>query len=73
MSARFGCGVNAQASKRRERLAPVQRKAFDEAIEWARMSTNADFAVPELAAVEVVQKAGSDETPASARVSERWS
>lgn len=45
---KFTFSVYTQASKRRERLAPVQRRAFDEAIEWAQMGTNADFVVPEL-------------------------
>lgn len=54
---KFTFRVYAQASKRRERLAPAQRQAFDEAIEWAQMGTSGDFVVPELpaavAAVEV--------------------
>jgi integrase len=45
---KFTFRVYAQASKRRERLAPAQRKAFDEAIHWAQMGTNLDFVVPEL-------------------------
>ncbi len=45
---KFTFPVYAQASKRRERLAPVQRRAFDEAIVWAQMGTNADFAMPQL-------------------------
>jgi hypothetical protein len=61
--------VYAQASKRRERLAPAQRKAFDAAIEWAQMGTNGDFVVPAPSPTVIVDEPENEETPASARVS----
>jgi hypothetical protein len=33
--------VYAAAVKRRDRLTPTDRKAFDRVVEWARMGTNA--------------------------------
>jgi integrase len=42
---RFTLRVYAQAAKRRERLAGPHRKAYDRAIEWARMGTNDDLTV----------------------------
>ncbi len=35
---RFTLSVYARAAKRREQLAPAQRRAFDRALEWARMT-----------------------------------
>jgi hypothetical protein len=35
-------GVYAKAAKRRERLSGSYLEAFDAALEWARMGTNAD-------------------------------
>jgi integrase len=43
---RFTLRVYAQATKRRDRLAKPQRDAYDAAIEWAQMGTNADLDVP---------------------------
>jgi integrase len=43
---RFTLRCYAQASKRRERLAEPQLKAYDQALEWARMGTSADLTVP---------------------------
>lgn len=45
---KFTFRVYTQASKRRERLAPAQRKAFDAAVEWAQMGTSDALTVPEL-------------------------
>lgn len=45
---RFSLGVYAKALRRRERLTGAHRKAYDRAIEWARMGTNDDLTVPEL-------------------------
>jgi integrase len=45
---RFTLRVYAQATKRRDRLAKPHREAFDRALEWAQMGTNADLTVPAL-------------------------
>jgi hypothetical protein len=37
---RFTLRVYAQAAKRRERLSATHRKAYDAALEWARMGTS---------------------------------
>jgi integrase len=47
---RFTLRVYAQATKRRDRLAKPHRDAFDEGLDWARMGTSDDLAVPELQA-----------------------
>jgi integrase len=41
--AMFTLRVYTHAVKRRERLSGAERKAFDRAIEWARMGTNEDL------------------------------
>ena len=69
----FTFQVYAQASKRRERLAPAQRHAFDEALEWAQMGTNGDFVSLELPQLAADGSPDNDDTPANARVSEGWS
>jgi hypothetical protein len=38
--ARFTLKIYTQATKRRERLSGAHRRAYDRAIEWARMGTN---------------------------------
>jgi integrase len=48
---RFTMRCNAQASKRRDRMAKPQRDAFDRALEWAGMGRNDTLAVP-LSSVE---------------------
>src|SRR5262245_22732514 len=40
MDVRFTLGVYAQATRRRERLSGPHLKAYDHALEWARMGTN---------------------------------
>jgi integrase len=45
---RFTLRCYAQASKRRDRMAKPQQRAFDQAIEWARMGTNEPLTVPAL-------------------------
>lgn len=49
---RFTLRCYAQASKRRDRLAKPQLKAYDRALDWARMGTNDVLTVPEREAVE---------------------
>jgi integrase len=70
---KFTFRVYAQASKRRERLAPAHRKAFDAAIEWAQMGTNGDLVELPLLAADAATASENKETPATARVSEGWS
>jgi integrase len=43
---RFTLKVYAQATKRRDRLSGAHLKAYDQALEWARMGTSDDFSVP---------------------------
>ena len=43
---RFTLRYDAQASKRRDRLAPAQRKQNDRAVEWALLGTSSDPTVP---------------------------
>jgi integrase len=43
---RFTLKVYAQATKRRDRLAPPHRNAYDRALEWARMGTSDPLLVP---------------------------
>ena len=43
---RFTFRVYAQASKRRDRLAKVQLKEYDRALEWAAMGSNEPLTVP---------------------------
>jgi integrase len=45
---RFTLRVYAQATKRRDRLAKPQRQAFDQALEWAQIGTNAELTLPPL-------------------------
>jgi integrase len=44
---RFTLKVYAQATKRRDRLAPPHRNAYDRALEWARMGTSDPLLVPD--------------------------
>jgi integrase len=44
---RFTLRVYAQAVKRRDRLAPAHRKAYDAAIDWALLGTGEPLTVPE--------------------------
>jgi integrase len=44
---RFSLTVYANATKRRDRLTGAHAKAYDEALEWAHMGTNAPLTVPE--------------------------
>jgi hypothetical protein len=39
--------VYAQATKRRDRLAPTHRREYDRAIEWAQIGTGELLTVPE--------------------------
>jgi hypothetical protein len=38
--------VYTYATKRRQRLTGTHQEAFDGALEWAQMGTNADYATP---------------------------
>jgi integrase len=44
---RFTLRVYAQATKRRDRLAPTHRREYDRAIEWAQIGTGELLTVPE--------------------------
>jgi integrase len=45
--ARFTERVYRQATKRRDRLAPIHRREYDRAVDWARMGTGDPLVVPD--------------------------
>ena len=48
----FTLAVYAKASKRRERLSDAYLEAFDRALDWARMGTNAVVPLPTRSALQ---------------------
>jgi integrase len=62
----FTMRVYAAAVKRRDRLTPAERKAFDRAVEWARMGTNA---LADISPAPSASASGNEETRRFQRVS----
>jgi hypothetical protein len=50
--ARFTMRCYAQASRRRDRMTKPHREAFDQAVEWAAMGSNAPLAFPASSSAE---------------------